>query len=83
MNTLVKLQHMLSNIINIPAESITVGMPLLGEYAELDSMGIMMLLIEIESNFDIDINDIELSTETFATFNSLQLSIEIAAKSLA
>ncbi len=82
MNTVEKLQHILSKIINIPAESISVSMPLIGEYAELDSMGVMILLMEIENNFDIDINDIDLSTETFTTLSSLQFSVEGAVKFL-
>ena len=82
MNTVEKLQQILSNIINIPVESIDVNMPLIGEYAELDSMGIMTLLMEIERNFDIDINHIDLSMETFKTLSSLQFSVESALKSL-
>ncbi|MGL1955749.1 MAG: acyl carrier protein [Colwellia sp.] len=81
MNTVAKLQYILSKIINIPAESISVSMPLIGEYAELDSMGVMTLLMEIESNFDIDINDIDLSMETFTTLRSLQFYVESAIKS--
>jgi acyl carrier protein len=78
MNTVVKLQKILSQVINIPSESISENMPLVGEYAELDSMGIMTLLMEIESTFSIDINDIDLSMETFSTFESLQRSVECA-----
>lgn len=82
MNTVAKLQHILSKIINIPAESISVSMPLIGEYAELDSMGVMTLLMEIENNFDIDIDDIDLSTETFTTLSNLRFSVESAIKPL-
>ncbi len=78
MNTVAKLQNILSQVINIPSESIFLKMPLIGEYAELDSMGIMTLLMEIESEFSVDINDIDLSMETFASFDSLQRSVESA-----
>lgn len=80
MNTVEKLQHILSQIINIPAKSISMSMLLIGEYAELDSMGIMTLLMEIENNFNIDINDIDLSTKTFETLDSLELSVGNAIK---
>jgi acyl carrier protein len=78
MNTVEKLQNILSQVINIPSESISLEMPLIGEYAELDSMGIMTLLMEIESEFSVDINDIDLSMETFASFDSLKRSVESA-----
>jgi len=78
MNTTKKLQNILSQVINIPSESISLKMPLIGEYAELDSMGIMTLLMEIESEFSVDINDIDLSMETFTSFDSLQRSVESA-----
>jgi acyl carrier protein len=81
MNTEAKLQHILSKIINIPAKSISASMLLIGEYAELDSMGVMTVLMEIERNFDFDINDMDLSTETFETLASLQYSVENAFKS--
>jgi acyl carrier protein len=41
-------------------------------------MGIMTLLMEIESEFSVDINDIDLSMETFTSFDSLQRSVESA-----
>lgn len=78
MTTVAKLQNILSQIINIPCDSISSNMPLVGAYAELDSMGIMILLMEIESNFPIDINDIDLSMETFETFESLSNAVECA-----
>jgi acyl carrier protein len=82
MNTVTKLQTILSQVINIPSDSISANMPLIGEYAELDSMGIMTLLMAIEENFSIDIDDIELSMETFATFASLQHSVENATNAI-
>ncbi len=78
MNTVEKLQNILSQVINIPSDSISSQMRLIGEYAELDSMGIMTLLMEIEQEFSVDINDIDLSMETFASFDSLQRSVESA-----
>lgn len=78
MDTVKKLQNIVSHIINVPSDLIEQDMPLIGEYAELDSMGIMTLLIEIETNFNLDINDIHLSIDTFATFSSLLNSVNYA-----
>jgi acyl carrier protein len=77
-NTVEKLQNILSEIINIPSELIVEDMPLIDQYAELDSVGIMTLLVDIENNFNIDINDIHLSMDTFATFSSLLTSVNSA-----
>lgn len=82
MNTSIKLQKIISEIINVPFEDTSSCMPLIGEYAELDSMGIMTLLTEIEDNFAINIDDIDLSIETFATVESLKHAVERAKNML-
>lgn len=82
MNTSIKLQKIISEIIHVPFEDISSNMPLIGEYAELDSMGIMTLLMEIEDNFAINIDDIDLSIETFASVESLKYAVERAKNML-
>ncbi|MDA5193594.1 acyl carrier protein [Govanella unica] len=45
--------------------------PLLGNLPELDSMAVVNLVTAIEDQFDIVIDDDEISAETFETFGSL------------
>jgi len=82
MNLELRLKNILQEILNHDTQNFTAITPLLGEYPELDSMGIMTLIIAIEGNFKIDINDIELSAETFATFGSLIQTIESITPSI-
>lgn len=68
------LKNTLSQILKQKTQHFEPSTPLLGAYAELDSMGIMTLLMELESEFLIDMNDMELSAEMFETYGSLRTS---------
>lgn len=72
------LKNILTAILNREDLQFDHTTPLLGEYPELDSMGIVTLLLELEASFFIEMNDIDLSADTFATFGSLIQCIERA-----
>lgn len=72
------LKDILQLVLNQNTTHFTAQTPLLGHYAELDSMGIMTLLMEVESTLHIDINSIDLSVENFETFGALLTCIELA-----
>jgi len=78
MTTTQTLKDILHLVLNQDTTSFTPQTPLLGHYAELDSMGIMTLLMEVESRLYIDINSIELSVENFETFGALLTCIKLA-----
>lgn len=65
------LKAILSSLFNFNSSELATETPLLGHYPELDSMGIMTLLMEIESTFNINVNNIELSAENFESFGAL------------
>lgn len=53
------------------AQGLDSDTPLLGNLPELDSMAVVNLVTAIEDQFDIVIDDDEISAETFETFGSL------------
>lgn len=50
--------------------------PLLDHLPELDSMAIVQLLVELEAEFDLVIDEDELSGDVFATVDSLARFVE-------
>jgi len=50
--------------------------PLLGALPELDSMAVISLIAAIEENFDIAIDDDDISASTFSTLGSLTAFVE-------
>jgi acyl carrier protein len=66
-----QLKSIISLIVPISSSDIDLSTPLLGEYAELDSMGVVRLLVEMESELDLDLSDLEITAEIFETFGSL------------
>jgi acyl carrier protein len=50
--------------------------PLLGAIPELDSTAVAMLIASLEEQFDIVVQDGEISGETFATLGSLASYVE-------
>lgn len=56
--------------------SIAEETPLLGEFPELDSIGILTLLMELESRLCICMNEADLSADMFATYGTLYKAIE-------
>ena len=79
------LKNTLSQILKQKTQHFEPSTPLLGAYAELDSMGIMTLLMELESEFVINMNDMDLSAEMFETYGSLHASFSalLAPKNVA
>jgi acyl carrier protein len=53
------------------ADALNEDSPLLGEIPELDSMAVVTILTLFEEEFGIEVNDDDISAETFATVGSL------------
>jgi len=53
------------------ADGLVEESPLLGEVPELDSMAVVTILTLFEEEFGIEVNDEDISAETFATVGSL------------
>jgi acyl carrier protein len=53
------------------ADRLTAESPLLGSIAELDSMAVVTLITTMEERYDIQVDDDEISGDTFATVGSL------------
>jgi acyl carrier protein len=58
------------------ADGLVLSSPLIGTVAELDSMAVVTVLTMIEEEFDIDIDDEDVSAEIFATVGSLADFVE-------
>ncbi|NIB43094.1 acyl carrier protein [Pseudomaricurvus alkylphenolicus] len=67
------IRDLLCNTLVLEAETATMGSdsPLLGAVRELDSVGVMAVVTALEDQFDIEIDDDEISTEVFKTLGSL------------
>ena len=50
--------------------------PLLGSFRELDSVGVMSVVTAIEDEFDVEVDDAEISTEVFRSLGSLVAFVE-------
>lgn len=57
--------------LGVKADAIEASTPLLGNLPELDSMAVATLVAALEEQFDIYIEDDEISAETFETFGNL------------
>ena len=66
-----QLKNVLSEILNIDTSNFINSTKLLGEISELDSMSIVLLLIEIEKRFSLDIDIEHLEAQHFETFGNL------------
>ena len=73
MSTPEKVREILRNTLQLgaTADTLEASTPLLGNLPELDSMAVATLVAALEENFDIYIDDDEISAETFETFGSL------------
>jgi acyl carrier protein len=58
------------------ADQLQADSPLLGEVPELDSMAVVTLLMLFEEEFGIQIDDSDISAETFATVGTLTRFLE-------
>ena len=50
--------------------------PLLGSFRELDSVGVMSVVTAVEDEFDVEVDDAEISTEVFRSLGSLVAFVE-------
>jgi acyl carrier protein len=66
-----QLKGVLSEILNIDTSKFISSTKLLGEISELDSMSIVLLLIEIEKRFVLKVDIEHLEAQHFETFGSL------------
>ena len=66
-----QLKDVLSEILNIDTSNFIHSTKLLGELSELDSMSIVLLLIEIEKRFSLEIDIADLEAKHFETFGNL------------
>lgn len=69
------IKEALEEILNLPTSEFNDETPLLGSFAELDSMGILTLLMKLESQLCISMNDAVLSAEMFTTYGTLYENI--------
>jgi acyl carrier protein len=58
------------------ADELTEDSGLLGEMPEVDSMAVVTILTLLEEEFGIEVNDDDISAETFATVGSLARFLE-------
>ena len=58
------------------AATLTASSPLFGAVPELDSLGVLEVVTNLESHFDITIDDEEFSGEIFETLGSLAQFVE-------
>ena len=61
------------------ADALQADSPLLGAIPELDSMAVVTLLPMFEEEFGVQVNDDEISADTFATVGSLAQFLEANA----
>lgn len=53
------------------ADNLTMDSPLLGEIPEFDSMAVVTVLTMVEEEFDVEIDDDEVSADIFETVGTL------------
>ena len=58
------------------ASTLTASSPLFGAVPELDSLGVLEVVTNLESHFAITIDDVEFSGEIFVTLGSLAEFVE-------
>jgi acyl carrier protein len=58
------------------AQAFDADTPLLGHIPELDSMAVVTLITSMEEQFDIMIDDDEISADTFATVGTLAAFVD-------
>jgi acyl carrier protein len=73
MDTLTQIKKILRDTLNLSdrADRLTADSALLGGVPEFDSMAVVTVMTALENEFDITLEDDELSAEVFATVGSL------------
>ena len=78
MQHLEEVRNTLTNVLSINdrKDALTEHSALLGSIPELDSMAVVNVITALEEQFDIMIDDDEISAEIFETLGSLTVFIE-------
>lgn len=78
MDTLDGVRNLLKSALQLGerADRLTEDSALLGAIAELDSMAVVTVITMMEENYDIQVEDDEISADTFATVGSLVRFLE-------
>jgi len=73
MSIQIDVKNMLSRSLQLGprGDLLTLDSPLLGALPELDSMAVVSILTALEEHFGFNVDDDEISAETFATLGSL------------
>lgn len=73
MNVAEDIKTMLADVLSLGARKsqLNESTPLLGSIPELDSMAVINVITAMEERFGINVNDDEISADTFATLGSL------------
>ena len=73
MNTLDDVRNLLKSALQLGerADLMTEDSKLLGAIAELDSMAVVSIITTMEEQYDIRVDDDEISADTFATVGTL------------
>ena len=72
MGPISEIVTLLRDVLQLPASvALEESTPLLGELPELDSMAVVNVLAAIEDQFDIEIDDDDISASVFETVGSL------------
>ena len=58
------------------ADTLNASTPLLGSLPELDSLGVVQLVVALEEHFGLNIDEAEISADVFDTIGSLSTFIE-------
>jgi len=83
LNALELTQKMVRRCLQLkPSDSLPADTPLLGGFAEFNSLTITTLVVDIEAELDCEIADDELSGEIFATVGTLADFVAIKMESL-
>jgi len=78
MQNLDEVRDILSDVLSLGERksSLNADSGLLGSIPELDSMAVVNVITALEENFDITVDDDEISARTFETLGSLTSFIE-------
>ena len=73
MNIDASVRQVLRDVLSLGAraDSLTPTSPLLGAIPEMDSMAVVNVIAALEDQFDITVEDDEITGETFATFGAV------------
>lgn len=73
MSTMDTVKTLLRDVLQLGArvDNFDRSTPLLGSIPELDSMAVVTVITAIEETFDVEVDDDEITAETFETVGSL------------